>query len=299
MATLSQSADFHVANAPWSPALVHAPAALRMRFEVPHALAHQRRAIDVLVAHAAPLIAAGVLAVLSREDDLVVTLLETAEDLGQGRVPPGPPYRVIVTDYETALPLLSHGGVYGAPGERSRILIVTRRVDATDVAAALQAGADGYFMLGASLAELVQGVRALAQGGRYLCAALQSAGAPRETVEAPRARPSGGLPAGALKRVREHIEQCLAEKIELHQLASIARLSECHFARAFKQSTGMPPHRYLMLQRVRVAADLIRQTDRSLTDISLDVGFSDQSHFTRTFARTTGETPRAFRHRHR
>ena len=118
-------------------------------------------------------------------------------------------------------------------------------------------------------------------------------------VSASRDRPCGGLAPGALRRVQTHVEQRLAEKIELAELAAIAKLSECHFSRAFKQSMGMPPHRYLMARRVNAAAALICQTDRSLTEISLEVGFSDQSHFTRTFTRATGETPSAFRHRHR
>ena len=256
-------------------------------------------AIEVLVAHRAPLIKAGLVSVLGRADDLRVTALETSEDYTPANDPPGGLHRVIVTDYETALPLLSDGGVYGASGARSRILIVTRRDRDADVALALRAGADGYCVLGAGVDELVRAVRALAHGGHYLCEAVSGAVAARAGAEAPRGRPSGGLPPGALKRVREHIEQRLADKIELRELAAIARLSECHFSRAFKQSVGMPPHRFLMQERVRVAAELIARTDRSLTEISLDVGFSDQSHFTRTFARATGETPRAYRHRHR
>lgn len=109
----------------------------------------------------------------------------------------------------------------------------------------------------------------------------------------------GGLAPGALRRVREHIHNQLAEKVELHVLAQIAGLSDCHFARAFKQSVGLPPHRYLMQHRVAAAEELIRNTNRPLADISLDVGFSDQSHFTRKFADITGETPSAFRRRFR
>ena len=97
----------------------------------------------------------------------------------------------------------------------------------------------------------------------------------------------------------EHVERRLAEKIELADLASIARLSECHFSRAFKQSLGLPPHRYLMMRRIASAAELIKTTDRPLTQISLEVGFSDQSHFTRVFGDITGETPRSYRRRHR
>lgn len=109
----------------------------------------------------------------------------------------------------------------------------------------------------------------------------------------------GGLAPGALRRVREHIHQRLAERIELSDLAQIAGLSECHFARAFKQSVGMPPHRYVLQRRIEAAALMIERTDRPLSEIALDVGFSDQSHFTRMFSRLARQTPREFRHQRR
>jgi transcriptional regulator GlxA family with amidase domain len=105
----------------------------------------------------------------------------------------------------------------------------------------------------------------------------------------------GGLSAGTLERVRRHIEGQLGNSITLHDLASIAGLSDCHFARAFKQSTGMPPHRYLTNRRVERAIELIRETDRPLAQIALEVGFCDQSHFSRLIARVTGTTPRELR----
>ncbi|MEO8039130.1 MAG: AraC family transcriptional regulator, partial [Betaproteobacteria bacterium] len=113
------------------------------------------------------------------------------------------------------------------------------------------------------------------------------------------APPRGGLPPGALRRVRETMESRLTDKLRLRELAAVAGVSEYHFARAFKQSVGHPPHQYLMMRRIAVAAELVKATDRALIDISLETGFSDQSHFSRMFARITGETPRAYRRRHR
>ena len=104
---------------------------------------------------------------------------------------------------------------------------------------------------------------------------------------------------GRLRRIREHIERELAHKISLGELANIAGLSPGHFSRAFKQSVGMPPHRYVLRRRIATAADAIRNTDRSLAEVALSVGFSDQSHFTRVFARELGETPSAFRRKYR
>jgi AraC-like DNA-binding protein len=119
------------------------------------------------------------------------------------------------------------------------------------------------------------------------------------TVSSVNAPPRGGLAPGALRRIREHVENGLAEKIGVCELAELVGLSESHFSRAFKQSVGQSPHRYLLLRRIAVAAELIEKTDRQLTEIALDAGFSDQCHFTRMFVRETGETPLAFRKRHR
>lgn len=115
----------------------------------------------------------------------------------------------------------------------------------------------------------------------------------------PPQRHRGGLAPGALRRVREYVSQRLGDRIDLAQLAEIAGLSACHFSRAFKQSMGVPPHRFVMRERVVAAARLVRSTNRSLLDISLELGFSDQSHFTRCFSEVIGDTPRAYRRQHR
>jgi AraC-like DNA-binding protein len=160
---------------------------------------------------------------------------------------------------------------------------------------------------------------ARASGANAVCAwhamdaqalrASLAAGTARLLLPAPPPSPSsqtssppsfrGGLPPGALRRVRDFVAQRLAEKIELGQLAEIAGLSVCHFSRAFKQSMGLPPHRYLMRERVSAAALLVRTTDRPLVEISLEVGFSDQSHFTRCFSDVMRDTPRDYRRKHR
>ena len=109
----------------------------------------------------------------------------------------------------------------------------------------------------------------------------------------------GGLAPHALSRIKREIEDRLSQNVSLSELAQLAGLSACHFARAFKQSVGTPPHRYLLQRRLVFAAALIRETDRPLTEIALASGFSDQSHFTRSFVRHHSETPSAFRRRHR
>jgi len=109
----------------------------------------------------------------------------------------------------------------------------------------------------------------------------------------------GGLAPGALRRVREYIDQHLAEKLRIDVLAHIGALSLGHFKRAFRQSMGLPPHQYVVRRRIAVATDLLRNTRRAVADIALEVGFADQSHFTRRYVAVTHETPSACRRRHR
>ena len=262
------------------------------RQELPGAPRNQL--ITVLIAHAVPLVSAGLMAVLGCEHDLSVALSTPEVKMDPGMGAHGFPFRVIIADPDTATRLLIHGGACDKRGERPKLLVVSSRDEAKNPPS-LQSNADGCFVLDTAVSDLLKAVRILASGGR--CCATDFASSSDTSRLA--GRPCGGLAPGALKRVQTHVEQSLAEKIELADLAAIAKLSECHFSRAFKQSTGMPPHRYLMVRRVQAAAALIRETNRSLTEISLEVGFSDQSHFTRTFARAIGETPSAFRHRQR
>jgi AraC-like DNA-binding protein len=111
--------------------------------------------------------------------------------------------------------------------------------------------------------------------------------------------PRGGLSPGALRRVREYIAAHIQENLDTRTLASHAGLSTYHFSRAFKASVGMPPHRYLLEQRVRKAAELIERSEQLLVNIALAVGFADQSHFSRTFHALVGLTPCQFRRAHR
>jgi AraC family transcriptional regulator len=110
---------------------------------------------------------------------------------------------------------------------------------------------------------------------------------------APPAR--GGLAGWQQRRVAEYIEAHVADDISLSQLAELARLSPYHFARAFKQSFGVPPHRYHTARRVEHAKALLAQPDRSVTEIGLQVGFSETSSFSAAFRRLTGNTPTQFR----
>jgi AraC-like DNA-binding protein len=106
---------------------------------------------------------------------------------------------------------------------------------------------------------------------------------------------SGGLTPRTLQRVRDHIEAHLAVHIELEALADIAGLSLWHFARAFKQSVGMPPHHYLMRRRLERAQELLTESNLSLAQIAVQTGFDDHSHFSRRYRQFFGVMPNRFR----
>jgi AraC family transcriptional regulator len=106
---------------------------------------------------------------------------------------------------------------------------------------------------------------------------------------------SGGLAGYRLRRATEFIEESLADDLSLAEIARAADLSPYHFARAFKQSTGLTPLRYLMERRIERARHLLADTELPIVEVSYKVGFKSQSHFTTIFRRLTATTPRAYR----
>jgi AraC family transcriptional regulator len=104
-----------------------------------------------------------------------------------------------------------------------------------------------------------------------------------------------GLPRNRLQRVMDYIEANLNNGVRLQELASLAGLSPFHFARQFKDATGLAPHQFLLRSRVERAKQLLERTELSLAEIGLTLGFSHQSHFTNVFRRMVGATPKAWR----
>jgi AraC family transcriptional regulator len=105
----------------------------------------------------------------------------------------------------------------------------------------------------------------------------------------------GGLAARQQRRIVEFIEEHLAHDFPLATLANLAQLSTYHFARAFKRSFGIPPHRYRTNRRIERARTLLAHPRTSVADIALEVGFSGTSAFAATFRRATGQTPTDYR----
>jgi AraC-like DNA-binding protein len=109
----------------------------------------------------------------------------------------------------------------------------------------------------------------------------------------------GGLAAWQERRAKEALLASIDGNIGLGELAGLCGLSRSHFARAFKQSTGLPPHRWLLARRIERAQELLLHSALSLDRIAAACGFADQSHFSRVFSRQIGIAPSAWRRQRR
>jgi AraC-like DNA-binding protein len=101
-----------------------------------------------------------------------------------------------------------------------------------------------------------------------------------------------------LLRARDAMDRAYAEPLDVRAVAAVAHLSEAHFIRSFRAVFGETPHRYLQRRRVERSMFLLRETERNVTEICLDVGFSSMGTFSRTFRAIVGETPSQYRVRH-
>lgn len=103
------------------------------------------------------------------------------------------------------------------------------------------------------------------------------------------------LPVYKLNQIIDWMKIHLDEEFSLAKLASLAKMSEFHFNRLFKQATGLPPSKYHIKLRVDQAKKLLRETKKTIIEISQDVGYANPSHFARLFKKETGETPNNYR----
>ncbi|WP_298875116.1 AraC family transcriptional regulator [uncultured Bradyrhizobium sp.] len=121
--------------------------------------------------------------------------------------------------------------------------------------------------------------------------AAQTYGGMRSGVKVSR----GGLAPWQLKRVYEKLDADLGGTLSLQQVAAEFGLSVSYFSRAFRVSTGLPPHQWLLRQRVKAAKQLMTVNDLPLSEIAIAVGFANQSHFTKVFSAQVGASPATWR----
>jgi AraC-like DNA-binding protein len=100
-----------------------------------------------------------------------------------------------------------------------------------------------------------------------------------------------------LLRARDAMDRAYAQPLDVPTLARVAHVSEAHFIRTFRATFGETPHRYLQRRRVERAMFLLREGDRSVSEICLEVGFASLGTFSRTFRDIVGESPSAYRRR--
>ena len=98
-----------------------------------------------------------------------------------------------------------------------------------------------------------------------------------------------------LLRARDAMDLSYAQPLDVAALARIACVSEAHFIRTFRATFGETPHRYLQRRRVERSMFLLRESDRSVTDICLDVGYTSLGTFSRRFREIVGQSPLAYR----
>lgn len=112
-----------------------------------------------------------------------------------------------------------------------------------------------------------------------------------------RAHRTGRLDRTVVDRIADFVEDSLDEQLTLDDLATQARLSPFHFARAFKRTTGLAPHQFVTMRRMERAKTLLLSTPHSVPRIAHTLGYSNVSHFRRLFRRSTGFRPSDLRQR--
>ena len=102
---------------------------------------------------------------------------------------------------------------------------------------------------------------------------------------------AGDLPPYKLKQAIEYINAHLGENISLLEIAAQVDMSQYYFCRLFKESVGMTPHQYVILQRIERSKYLLLHTKKTILSIADECGFADSSHFAKHFNRRVGVSP--------
>jgi AraC family transcriptional regulator len=170
-----------------------------------------------------------------------------------------------------------------------------------DTPPASSAAADQQFhAVASSLARLLEtATRELERNRSVVKASLATAShilqAEIDRFSAGNGTSNGGLAAWQIARVRAHIDSNLDRTIHIRDLSAIARRSPAHFSRQFKMAVGKSPHAYVVRRRLEKACHLMITSTTSLSEIALNVGFSDQAHLCRLFRRAFGQSPANWR----
>ena len=102
------------------------------------------------------------------------------------------------------------------------------------------------------------------------------------------------MPPRRLARVVEYIRNHLDQPLAVSALCRLAEMSQSHFSKLFKRSTGLAPHQFVLQERINRSKELLRQGNTKIVEIALGVGFENQAHFTTVFGNFVGMTPRQF-----
>ncbi len=103
-----------------------------------------------------------------------------------------------------------------------------------------------------------------------------------------------GIPPHYLARVIAHIRRNLDLPLDVSELSTLAEMSDSHFSKLFKLSTGLTPHRFIVHERINRSKELLREGKTQIVEIALEVGFQNQAHFTTVFGNLVGTTPLRF-----
>ncbi len=124
--------------------------------------------------------------------------------------------------------------------------------------------------------------------------ACEVAGAFINSTYLPGGEQAFGIPPRRLARIVEHIRKNLDTPLAVGTLSRLAEMSQSHFSKMFKLSTGLAPHQFVLQERINRSKELLRQDDAKIVDVALEVGFENQAHFTTVFGNLVGMTPRQF-----
>jgi AraC family transcriptional regulator len=114
-------------------------------------------------------------------------------------------------------------------------------------------------------------------------------------VSFPDKRRTPVLPKVRLRRILDYIDSNISTDLDLPKIAKIAQMSPYYFAHLFTETTGLSPHQYVLRRRIEKAKQMLSDARLPLIEIALEVGFSNQSHFTTVFRKQVGTTPKEYR----